>query len=202
MRRRGDLRPLPGDARRRRVRQARHQLARGALSPLDADRAALRGAQRRMAGGPPAVLPGTAAGRCRRRRAGREPGAPAGRAQARRGTRNPSSTRWCGCTSSRSSSPTCSEPTGDFKRLHEALARAVAAGRADLRPAQPAGAAEGAAPGRVEDHRRRPVGEPRSSPSGRASTTAPTASPSTSARPPSPHICATSRAARWSPRPG
>ena len=91
---------------------------------------------------------------------------------------------------------------GDFERVEEALQAQWGLGRLtiDLEPLR--SAAEGAAQGRVEGHRRGPQGPSGSSPAGPASTTRSTASRSTSARPPSPRICATWRPARCWPRRG
>ena len=101
--------------------------------------------------------------------------------------------------------PDMHEPSGDLQRLERALAEQWGLDERQGRPAHPADAAAGAAQGRLEGHLRRLPRRRRrraSCTSGPASTTArSTASPSTSARPPSPATSATSPPARSSPRP-
>ena len=129
----------------RAVRQARHRSRAPTTSP-GFGAVELRYAEKRgPEAGPAAVLPDPAPGRPRHRRAARQPGAQAGRAQARRDARSSRSIRRSGSTMSRSREPDMHDPSGDLRRLEEALAEQWGMHRPRLRPAGDAAAAEGAA---------------------------------------------------------
>ena len=142
-----------------------------------------------------------AARRRRDRRAARQPGAQAGRPEARRGPRDRARSGGAAALR-RGRAARHAAPAGDLQRLQEALAEQWQLGEltCDLRSLQ--GLQKALRQGALEGHGRGPFGQPHHRRSGRASTIAPTASRSTSARPRSPPICAISRAARCSPRPG
>ena len=177
-----------------RVRQARHPLGARPRLAVQRRREALPRPPPARQREPP-QLPGAAAGRRRGRRPGREPGPQAGREETRRG---PGDRARPGGPPALRRGRRARHGAADRRPPAPAggAARAVAAGRADLRPAGAAEPAEGAPPGRLEGHGRGPLGQPDHRRLAGLSAIAPTASRSTSARPPSPAICAISRAAR------
>ena len=155
LRRARHLRPLPGADRRRRVRQARRALARASSCRRSARSSSAMPTSARAQAGPPAVLLDAGAGRCRHRRAARQPGASAGRAQGRRQPRDIELESGRPPALRRGAEPDMHDPSGDLRRLLEAL---EASG--ELTRPRPAicrvlpAPAEGAAQGRLEGHRR------------------------------------------------
>ena len=138
------------------------------------------------------------AGRRRRRRAAGQPGAPPGGAQGAE-ARDIELDPVVRLHYVEVREPDMHDPSGDLRRLDEALEREWQLDRAAAATCAMLAAAAGRpARGRVEGDRRRARRRAGHRASGRASATRPTAWRSTSARPPSPRTSATSRPARWS----
>ena len=179
--------------RRGRVRQARRALERGASLPPVARPSSATANAAALAGRPPAVLPGagrraTSSSTCR-------PSSQVHRQVVRKHAEardDRARTRSSACTTSRSREPDMHDPSGDLQRLCEALEREWQL-TTSAATSRCCGELQARAARRATGRSRsRCTASRRSSRCGPASTTRPSASRSTSARPRSPATCATS----------